>query len=227
MSFLKEVNRDNLILLLKIKIPFILLLSFLTCNAQEKSNDFYGYYFSNQSTDFDKIILYHFSKDSLLIFNSNSRNLVKLSAEYESNSIYLSNDIFKNYKLNFKTNNKSIINLTDFNEQLSLNKENKLVKFSVDDKIKVEDFAYKYWEQNFDNDNQLTRYFDSKTKRIDNYHIYNDSNTKICDPSIRAYFRFKDVFVIDYIMSGELYVIAEIDYDTLTLKTIFIVLPIV
>ena len=220
MSFLKEVNRENLILILKVKIPFILLISVLNCNAQDKSDDFYGYYFSNQSTDFDKIILYHFSRDSLHLFNSATRQNLKFSAEYISDTISLSNSHIDNYKLSYKIKNNKVVNLIDSNTQLSFNNENKLVKFKVDDKINIKDLNNKFWKRNFENGDKLIWYFDLNTKRIDEYTIYNNSNTKICNPSIRAFFKFKDVYVIDYFMSGDLYVMTKTDNNILNFKTL-------
>lgn len=218
MNFLEKENKK--ILILKIKMPFVILCIGLSCNAQVNSKDFYGYYFSNQSTDFDKIILYHFSYDSLKVFNSNTRQYLKFSAKYSSDAIFLTNDQINDHKLNLKFNNNEINNITDNDSIISFDEENKLFKFEIDKKMNIQDIADKYWELNFDNYKRLILYFNLNTKRTDNYHDYNDSNTIICDPSIRPYFKFEDVYVIDYIMSGELYVITNIDNNTITLKTL-------
>ena len=215
---IKEDNNRNHQLLLKIKISVVLLFIGLSSNAQDESDNIYGYYISKQDVNLNKSILYHFSSDSLLVYNAGNRGYVRFNAKYQSNKIFVNNSQIKDYELNIQVQNDSIIELVDSDNIFSSNIKNKLVKFEIDSEIDINKLTNKYWKWT-KKSNHIILYFHSQLKKIDEYG--NEENTDInCYPLFREYSKFKQIYFIDYLMSGNLLVTTRLENNSLILSNI-------
>ena len=220
MNFSKKVKREKRDLFSKLKISLILLCIGLCSNAQDNPDNIFGYYFSNQEGPLSKSILYHFSCDSLLVYNAGRRQYLKFNANYQTNKIFVNSSQIKDYELNIEVQNDSIIELVDSDNIFSSDIKNKLVKFKIDSEIDIYDLTNKYWKRTHKND-YIIWYFHFKIKKIDEYGNINEYTSNMgCNPLDRDYFKFKDLYAIDFYMSGNLLVTTKIANDTLTFKRI-------
>jgi len=218
LNHLKKIGNLYRELLLKIKISVVLLFIGLSSNAQDESYNISGYYISKQDVNLNKSILYHFSSDSLLIYNAGNRGYVRFSVEYQSNKIFVNNSQIKDYELNIKVQNDSIIELVDRDNIFSSNIKNKLVKFEIDSEIDINKLTNKYWKTTTKND-QIILYFHSQLKNVDEY-VNNDNSGINCYPLFREYSKFKQIYFIDFLLSGNLIVTTRLENNCLTFKNI-------